>query len=92
MNNASSTGQKPMTPEQLRMNRIIYGVFTCAGIVFILLKDWNNAMIFMGLAPIADPFAPLPFQARPKWQKAWLYVHVTLTMVVLAMTIRAILH
>ena len=79
-------------PGQLRMNRIVYGVFTCAGIIFAFLRDWNNAIIFMGLAPICDPFAPLPLPERPKWQQAWLYVHVALTMAVLAMTIRGFWH
>ena len=92
MNNASPVEQKPPAPGQIRMNRIVYGVFTAAGIIFALVKDWNNAMIFLGLAPVFDPFLPLPFKERPKWQQAWLYVHVAITLVVLVMTILGILY
>ena len=72
------------------MNRILFGVFTCTGLIFLLLRDCNNAVIFLGLAPIGDPFAPVPLRARPTWQRVWLYTHVTMTVALLVMTIRGL--
>ena len=92
MNEASARDGKAGHPKQVRFNRIGYGVFTAAGMVFALVKDWNNAVIFFGLAPAFDPFGPLTFQERPRWQKIWLYVHVTITMMVIGLAIYKIWH
>jgi hypothetical protein len=87
MNRSSSTEAGSLSPKQAKMNRIVYGVFTLAGIVFALMKDWNNAIIFFGLAPVFDPFGPLAFRERPRWQRVWLYVHVALTLIVLGLSL-----
>jgi hypothetical protein len=67
-------------------------MFTVTGIAFGILKNWDNAVIFLGLAPIFDPFPPLPFQKRPGWQRTWLYVHMALTTVAIGLLIRGFLH
>ena len=92
MNNSSSGQQASADPKQIRMNRVLYGVFTTAGLIFAILTDWNNAVIFFGLAPVFDPFSPLTFQERPRWQKIWLYAHVSITMVVVGLSISKIWH
>jgi hypothetical protein len=76
-------------PKQQKVNRMVYGIFTIAGLVFMLLKDWNNALIFFGLAPVFDPFTPIKFNERPGWQQAWLVVHVAVTMGLFGMMILA---
>jgi hypothetical protein len=80
MNNTDTPKSPIRLQKQERMGRYVYGIFTIAGILFIFMKDWNNALIFFGLAPVFDPFKPIKFSDRPRWQRAWLFAHVAITM------------
>lgn len=74
--------------QNIRFQRVAYGVFLLAGIYFLIRKDYGNAVLFFGLAPIFDPFdAKIPYGKRPLYQKIWLMIHVTITMVSLALVI-----
>lgn len=76
---------KPMSKN---FNRVAYGVFLAAGLYFCIRKDYTNAVIFWGLAPIFDPFdSKVAFSKRPVYQRVILVVNViaTLTVVVLSL-------
>lgn len=71
---------KTTTPEAINLNKPAYIVFVLVGIVFLLVKDFSQAVIFWGLALVFDPFnINLPFDKRPMYQKAWLFVHLAIT-------------
>ncbi len=60
-----------------RTNRVAYGALVLAGIVFLVLKDWPNAIIMLGVSLIADPFNyAVKFSDRPLWQRLWLSMHL----------------
>lgn len=66
--------------QNTRFQKTGYVVFVLAGIYFLIRKDYSNAVIFFGLAPIFDPFdVKTPFTKRPLYQKIWLVVHVAIT-------------
>lgn len=62
-------------------NKVPYGTFTLAGIVFWLVsEDRSLAATFLGIALVADPFdQSQPWGERPLWQRAWLILHLGLT-------------
>jgi hypothetical protein len=73
-------------PRQIswRVNRWIYAIFTLAGILFLALRDYNQAWIFLGTALIFEPFPPkVPFGQRPAYQRWWFMVHVVLILIIL---------
>lgn len=74
-----------MTSEKIykttRFNKYAYVIFLLAGIVFLFLKNYSSAVIFLGLAPVFDPFNPaVKFNHRPLWQRLWLVAHVVVTL------------
>lgn len=65
-----------------KFEKIAYGIFLLAGIYFLIRKDYSNAVVFWGLAPIFEPFdSKIPFGKRPLYQKLWLVVHVIITLI-----------
>lgn len=61
-------------------NRLVYIGMFLVGIVFVFLKDWSMATIFISLGLVFDPFdQTVTFKARPFWQKAWLIVHLIIS-------------
>ncbi|WP_407524900.1 hypothetical protein PDL71_02580 [Lacibacter sp. MH-610] len=62
----------------LTVNRLLYSGFLLLCLYFLVKGDITDAASNLGLALIFDPFAPATWQERKKWQKAWLFVHVTL--------------
>ncbi len=69
-------------PVSGKFEKIAYGVFVLAGIYFLVTKDYSNAVVFWGLAPIFEPFdAKIPFGKRPLYQRVWLIVHVIITLI-----------
>lgn len=74
----TSANTKPATG---KFEKIAYGVFVLAGIYFLFTKDYSNAVVFWGLAPIFEPFnAKIPFGKRPLYQRIWLIAHVVITL------------
>ena len=46
----------------------------------MIKPDFSQAVTFWGLALVFDPFnINTPFQKRPFYQQAWLYVHAAIT-------------
>ena len=75
-------------PAAKSLNRPAYIVFVLAGIGFLMGKDFSQAVIFMGLALVFDPFNPQqPFQKRPFYQKAWLLIHLSITLILFCIDI-----
>jgi len=69
------------TPAAINLNKPAYIVFVLVGIVFLILKDFSQAVIFWGLALVFDPFdIKLAFDKRPLYQKVWLIVHLAVTL------------
>ncbi len=68
-------------------NKLIYGVFVIAAIIFLCVKDYTNFMIFGGISLAFDPFdQSQAFNKRPMWQRIWLVVHVVIVMTVMLTT------
>ncbi len=79
MNLVKNCNSKPI-------NRTVYILFLGVGLVSLLLKDYNNALIFLGLAPVFDPFDPkIRFADRRKWQNALLLLNLSLTITALVL-------
>jgi len=71
-----------------KWQKYAYAVFLIAGIYFLIQKDYNNAVVFWGLAPIFDPFdTSVAFGKRPLYQRIWLVIHVLITLTVFALLI-----
>ncbi|MBK9254719.1 MAG: hypothetical protein IPM42_04465 [Saprospiraceae bacterium] len=69
-------------------NKPAYIVFIIVGLGFILMKDFSQAVIFMGLALVFDPFdIETAFQKRPFYQRAWLIVHLIMVLVLFGLMI-----
>lgn len=62
----------------LVVNRLLYSGFLLLCVYFLVKGDITDAASNLGIALIFDPFAPVTWQERKNWQKAWLFVHVTL--------------
>ena len=76
----SNTQSKPVAKN---FNRPAYIIFIIAGIYFMIQRDFSQAVTFWGLAPVFDPFnINMPFQKRPFYQQAWLFVHVAITIAI----------
>lgn len=66
-----------LKPNARNINKYAYSVFIMAGIVFLVLKDYEQAAAFIGISLAFDPFDPaIRFDKRPVWQRAWLVVHL----------------
>ena len=67
-------------PVAKNINKPAYIIFLLAGIYFMIKPDFSQAVTFWGLALVFDPFnINTPFQKRPFYQQAWLYVHAAIT-------------
>lgn len=72
-------------PAAKNFNKPAYIVFMIAGLCFLIAKDFSNVFIFWGIALALDPFnTSIPFEKRPLYQRAWLLIHVVLTLAPLA--------
>ena len=73
------TSAKDISPA---FNRIAYGGFVAMSLYFLIVNnDVLNAASNMGIALIFDPFNPaIKWTDRKGWQKAWLFVHVAVTL------------
>ena len=72
---------KPNTkPTPISFNKPAYAIFMLVEIFFLVRKDFSQAVIFLGLALVFDPFkTDVPFAKRPFYQQAWLIVHLSIT-------------
>ena len=76
-------------PAAKNFNKPAYIVFVVAGIYFLVMKDFSQAAVFWGISLAFDPFnKAIPFPERPLYQRAWLYIHVSIS---LAMFVLALL-
>ncbi len=67
------------TPKVYNVNKPAYAFFLLVGIIFLIQKDFSQAVIFWGLALVFDPFnTEIPFQKRPVYQQLWLLVHLSI--------------
>ncbi len=63
--------------KSLNLNKPAYVLFLLTGLMFLYFKDISQAVIFLGLAIVFDPFdINVPFNQRPFYQKAWLIGHL----------------
>ncbi len=63
-------------------NRMFYALLILAGISFMIQRDISNSVIYWGLALVFDPFdIKTPFDKRPLYQRIWLLVHLTVTLI-----------
>jgi hypothetical protein len=68
-NNAQST----------QINRYAYILFMGLVIYLVFKGDYDWALTNMGVALVFDPFdASVKWQDRPRYQKAWLLIHVAI--------------
>lgn len=68
-----------MTNNSITFNRFGYGAFVLLAIYYISKGDYLETTSTLGIALIFDPFnQATPFNQRPKWQQAWLVVHLML--------------
>lgn len=69
-------------PIQLPL-RVLYISFTVLAIGSTLFGNFQNTIMYGGIAMAFDPFDPSqPFEKRPRWQKICLYLHVSFVFVV----------
>lgn len=75
-----TTESKPIgnTDRTKIFNRVLYTAFVLVAIYLLAIQHQvAEAMSSLGLALIFDPFVPLAWEQRPRYQKIWLLVHVT---------------
>ena len=66
------------------LNKPAYALFVLGGLYFLMMKDFSQATMFLGLALAFDPFdTSIRFNNRPLYQKEWLLVHLAATYSVL---------
>lgn len=74
------TTTKNKTEEKMKApyNKFIYIGFSLLAAYYVIFqKDYSNAAMNLGIALAFDPFDQnQPWQERPKWQKAWLLIHL----------------
>jgi hypothetical protein len=72
------------TPKDISttVNRWAYAAFVLLSMYFLFIsKDLVSAASNMGIALIFDPFNPaIKWTNRKSWQKAWLVLHVLLSL------------
>lgn len=75
-------------PKPVSFNRYAFITFIAAALVFLMMKDYNNTVIFSGLAPVFDPFDnKVKFSDRKKWQNAVLIANLALTFTAIVLAI-----
>jgi hypothetical protein len=75
-------------PKGKNLNKPACIIFLAGGIISFLIKDFSEAFTFLGLAMIFDPFnTEVPFDKRPFYQRAWLFIHLLLTITLLVLMI-----
>lgn len=75
------TQESTTKPIARNFNKPAYVILVAAGIFFLALRDFPQAATLCGIALAFDPFnTAVPFPKRPFYQKAWLYVHVTISL------------
>ncbi len=63
-----------------KINRYAYILYMVLVVYLFLKGDYNWAVTNMGIALIFDPFdSSVKWQNRPPYQRAWLIVHVAIT-------------
>jgi hypothetical protein len=71
----------------LRFNRVAYIVLLTAGIIFLIFKDLNSAIIMLCTSPAFDPFNPaVPWGDRPLWQRVWTVAHLSVLLFLVVLT------
>ncbi len=80
--------QTAIKPTVYNFNKPAYVIFLFAGIYFLTQKDFSQAVIFLGLALVFDPFqTTISFNKRPVYQQIWLVVHLCFTLVLFVVMI-----
>ncbi len=73
--------QSATKPVARNFNKPAYVILTVITIFYLAVKDYSQAAICFPLALAFDPFdTQMPFHKRPFFQKAWLYVHVSISL------------
>ena len=68
MQNNTETIKKTAAVSPL-LYRLAYSAFILLGIIYLVKKDFSNAVIYWGLALVFDPFdQQVAFNKRPFWQ------------------------
>jgi hypothetical protein len=81
--------EKTAGNRMLKLNKYFYAGFGIAGAIFIFLKDYRSAIIFMGISLAFDPFnQSVPFQKRPVWQRVWQIAHLIITLTLLYFSLK----
>lgn len=62
-----------------RINRSAYIIFLALVVYLFIKGDYDDAIANLGIAMVFDPFDSfVKWNDRPRYQRAWLIVHVTL--------------
>lgn len=67
----------------LSLQRILYAGFLIMCCYYLYRGETVTAGSNLGIGLIFDPFNGIEWQQRKGWQKAWLVVHLVLTLVLL---------
>ena len=68
--------------QSTRINRYAYGLYMILVIYLAIKGDYAGAFVNLGVALVFDPFGTtVKWHHRPLSQKAWLLVHVAITLV-----------
>ena len=55
----------------------MYAGFLALAVFYLILGEWQNATVALGVGLIADPFDyRVTWAKRPLWQRAWLLGHL----------------
>lgn len=70
---------------QTKYNKFLYAGFIILGVYFALItRNYFQGSVNLGIALLFDPFdQDMPWNARPRWQKAILLSHVALVFVMM---------
>ncbi|MEY4929732.1 MAG: hypothetical protein RI909_456 [Bacteroidota bacterium] len=80
--------KETIVDKSILFNRIMYGGFLLLAIYFLITKDVSSAMSNLGIGLIFDPFdQKITWQQRPRYQKLWLIVHLSIVLGLVAILI-----
>jgi len=80
----TTTDTKPVAQN---WNKPAYIALTLLGLVFLYAQDLSQAVIFLGISLVFDPFdIETPFQKRPLYQRVWLIIHLALVLTLFVLT------
>lgn len=80
----TTTDTKPLAQN---WNKPAYIALTLLGLVFLYAQDLSQAVIFLGISLVFDPFdIETAFQKRPLYQRVWLIVHLALVLTLFVLT------